>query len=294
MSDVISLLISGLGLAGIYFLLASGLSLIYGLMRVLNLAHGAIFAVGAFVGWAVLAYVPIEPDWLRFVVALLLAAAVGAALGVLIERGLLSRLYGRPYAQMLITLGLAFAATAFLGGWLGHDPLTLQQPVWFDQITVIAGSRVVNSRLVIVAIALAIFLATVVFLRRSKHGLIIRAGVNNRSMVQALGINVNKSFTLLFAIGSGLAGVGGVLAGVFFGSIHPGLGTQQLIFAFIVIIVGGLGSLEGTALAALVVAVLQQFVNYYGPPGAGDLITVALLAVMLLVRPRGLLGKVAA
>ncbi|NKX55904.1 branched-chain amino acid ABC transporter permease [Arthrobacter mobilis] len=294
MNDVISLLISGLGLAGIYFLLASGLSLIYGLMRVLNLAHGAIFAVGGFVGWAALEYLPVEPDWLRFTAALVLATLAGAMLGILIEKGLLARLYGRPYAQMLLTLGLAFAMTAFLGGWLGHDPLTLKQPAWFDEVTVIAGSRVVNSRLVIVGIALILFLATVVFLRRSKHGLIIRAGVNNRSMVMALGINVSKSFTLLFVIGSGLAGLGGVLAGVFFGSVTPELGTQQLIFAFIVIIVGGLGSLEGTALAALVVAVLQQFVNYYGPPGAGDLVTVLLLAVMLLVRPRGLLGKVAA
>lgn len=294
MNDVISLLISGLGLAGIYFLLASGLSLIYGLMRVLNLAHGAIFAIGAFVGWAVMAHLPVEPDWLRFIIALVLATLAGALLGILIEKGLLARLYGRPYAQMLLTLGLAFAMTAFLGGWLGHDPLTLQQPAWFDEITVIAGSRVANGRLVIVGIALALFLATVLFLRRSRHGLIIRAGVENRSMVMALGINVSKSFTLLFAIGSGLAGLGGVLAGVFFGSVTPELGTQQLIFAFIVIIVGGLGSVEGTALAALIVAVLQQFVNYYGPPGAGDLTTVLLLAVMLLVRPRGLLGKVAA
>jgi branched-chain amino acid transport system permease protein len=293
-NSILPLVIAGLGLAGIYFLLSSGLSLVYGLMRVLNLAHGAIFAVGAYAGWAIMQHVAIEPLGLRFVVALLVATMSGALLGYCLERGLLSRLYGNHMAQMLLTLGLAFMVTAFLGGWLGHDPLILKQPEWFTEVTVIAGSRVVNSRLVIVAVAVVVFVAVVLFLRRSSHGLIIRAGVENRPMVTALGIDVRRSFTLLFVVGSALAGMGGLLAALFFGAVTPELGTQQLIFAFIVIIIGGLGSLEGTALAALIVAMLQQFVNYYGPSGAGDIIVVLLLAVMLLTRPRGLLGKVMA
>lgn len=292
MNAIFPLIVSSLGLAGIFFMLASGLSLIYGLMRVLNLAHGAVFASGAYIGVIVMDAAPIEPLWLRFIVALIAATAVGAALGFLIERVLLARFYGNSYVQMLITLGLSFAMVAFLGGTFGHDPLTLAQPEWFNEVTVVLNSRIPNSRLVIVGIAVIVFIATVLFIRRSSHGLIIRAGVENRSMVTALGINVNRSFTLLFVLGSGMAGLGGLLAGMFFGSVQPSLGTSQLIFAFTVVIIGGLGSVEGTALAAVIVAVLQQFFNYYGPAGSGDIIVVLLLAVVVLVRPRGLLGKV--
>lgn len=292
MNAIFPLFVSSMGLAGIFFMLSSGLSLIYGLMRVLNLAHGAIFASGAYAGWAVMQSAPIEPLWLRFAVAVIAATATGAILGLLIERVLLARFYGNSYVQMLITLGLSFAIIAFLGGWLGHDPLTLVQPEWFQEVTVIFNSRIPNSRLVIVGFAVVVFLLTVWFIRRSNHGLIIRAGVENRAMVTALGINVDRSFTLLFVLGSALAGLGGILAALFFGNVSPTLGTSQLIFAFTVVIIGGLGSVEGTALAAVIVAILQQFFNYYGPAGSGDLIVVLGLTIMLLVRPKGLLGKV--
>jgi branched-chain amino acid transport system permease protein len=285
-------LVSSVGLAGIFFMLSSGLSLIYGLMRVLNLAHGAIFATGAYAGWAVMAYVQIPDLTLRFIVAIVVAILSGAVLGVAIERLALSRFYGVPYVQMMITLGLSFAIVAFISGWLGHDPLLLTTPEWFSEVTVVLNSRIPNSRLVIVGVAVLVFAISVLLLRFTSHGLIIRAGVENRSMVTALGIDANRSFTLLFGFGSALAGIGGLMAAVFFGSVVPSLGTSQLIFAFTVVIIGGLGSMEGTALAALIVATLQQFVNYYGPPGSGDLVVILGLAVMLLVHPKGLFGKV--
>jgi branched-chain amino acid transport system permease protein len=131
-----------------------------------------------------------------------------------------------------------------------------------------------------------------VFLRFTRYGLVIRAGVENRSMVTALGIDVRRAFTLVFAIGGAAAGIGGVLASHYFGYVSPQLGGSLLIFAFIVTVIGGLGSLPGAAVASVVVAVLQQFANFY-LGGSGDLVVVLLLAVVLLVRPRGLFGRVA-
>ena len=291
MDAVIPLLVSALGLAGIYFMLAVGLSLIFGLMHVLNLAHGAIFALGAYVAvWVMLKFTVLSPTP-RLALAFVVAAAAGLLVGAFIERVMLRSTYGQRNSQMIITLGIAFAVTAFLGGWLGHDPLQLTLPGWYSDVTVVGESRLVNGRIFIAIAAGGVFLLVVWFMRRSSHGLIIRAGVENRSMVQALGIEVSKSFTIVFALGSALAGVGGVLAASFYGTVTPELGTRQLIFAFIVIIIGGLGTVEGTALAAVAVAVMQQFLNFYGPSGTGDIVTILLLAVVVLVRPQGLLGK---
>jgi branched-chain amino acid transport system permease protein len=133
--------------------------------------------------------------------------------------------------------------------------------------------------------------ALLTFLRRTRHGLVIRAGVENRSMVQAMGIDVQKSFTLVFAVGGLLAAIGGVLGAVFFAGVTPEFGLNILIFAFIVVVIGGLGSVEGTALAAVIVGLTQQYVNYLAGAGIGDLTVVVLLAGTLLIRPQGLLGE---
>ena len=134
--------------------------------------------------------------------------------------------------------------------------------------------------------------AIVVFLRRTRYGMVIRAGVENRAMVTALGIDVRRSFTLVFAIGGAAAGLGGVLAAHYFGYVSPSLGGSLLIFAFIVTVIGGLGSLTGAAIASVLVALLQQFANYYAG-GTGDFVIVLALAAVLLVRPAGLMGKAA-
>jgi branched-chain amino acid transport system permease protein len=132
----------------------------------------------------------------------------------------------------------------------------------------------------------------VVFLRKTRYGMVIRAGVENRAMVTALGIDVRRSFTLVFAIGGAAAGLGGVLAAHYFGYVSPSLGGSLLIFAFIVTVIGGLGSLTGAAVASVLVALLQQFANYYAG-GTGDFVIVLALAGVLLVRPSGLMGKAA-
>ncbi|MBX3029274.1 MAG: branched-chain amino acid ABC transporter permease [Chloroflexi bacterium] len=292
MSSFVLYTITGLGLAGLYFLLASGLSLIFGLMSVLNLAQGAFFAVGGFAAWMVMDLLGDVPLDLRFVLAVIVAGGAGAAVGTVVERGFVSRIYGSHVRQILLTLGLGTAGVALLGGWFGWDPRILQQPAWFVQTTQIAGANIPNSRLLILAVAVVLFLALMVFLTRTRHGLIIRAGVENPSMVRALGIDVGRSFTIVFALGGALAGIGGALGAVYFNGISPGLGTDQLIYAFIVVVIGGLGSVPGTAVAAVIVALTQVYANNYLQAGLGSISVVVLLAVVLLIRPQGLMGRV--
>jgi branched-chain amino acid transport system permease protein len=282
---------SGLGLAGLYFLLASGLSLIFGLMNVLNLAHGAFFAVGGYAGWIVMDRLDGVPLGLRFVIAVVSAGLSGALVGVAVERGLIKKLYGLHVEQILLTIGLGTAMVALLGGWFSYDPRLMSQPAWFGATTSLLGANIPNNRLLVLAIAVVALVALLSFLRRTRHGLIIRAGVENPGMVRALGVDVDRSFTIVFAIGGMLAGMGGSLATVYFNGISPALGTTQLIFAFIVVVIGGLGSVSGTAVAATLVAVTQVYVNQYVGTGLGSISVVVLLAVVLLVRPQGLLGR---
>lgn len=288
------LAITGLGLAGVYFLIASGLSLIFGLMDVLNLAHGLFFTAGGYATWWIMTrFDLIGPLPLRFLVALLGAAAVGLGVGWAVERFFVRRFYGDHVTQILITLGVALAGVALIGGWFSYDPRTFPVPELFLRVVVIAGARIPASRLIILAVSVAMLVVLLAFLRWTRHGLVIRAGVENRAMVQAMGIDVQRSFTLVFALGGLLAAIGGVLGAVFFAGVTPELGLNVLIFAFIVVVIGGLGSVEGTALAAVLVGLTQQFVNFFAAAGVGDLTVVILLAATLLLRPQGLLGEVA-
>ena len=289
MSTVVLLLITGVGLGAIYFLVSSGLSLIYGLMGVLNFAHGVFLSLGAFLGWEVAARMG-AGSWTGFALSLLVGALAGAVFAALTERLLVQRLYERHIEQVLVTVGLALATVALFDGIWGTDPRFITGPAWMESTSRIAGTNVPNDRFVAIAVALVVLAAMVVFLQRTRYGMIIRAGVENRSMVTALGIDVRNAFTLVFTIGGAAAGLGGVLASHYFGYVSPLLGQTLLIFAFIVTVIGGLGSLAGAAIASVLVALLQQFANYY-LGGTGDFAVVILLAVVLLTRPSGLLGR---
>ena len=162
------------------------------------------------------------------------------------------------------------------------------------ETTSVLGASVPNSRFVAIGAAVAVYVGIMTFLKRTRYGLIIRAGVENRAMVTALGINVTRAFTLVFAIGGMAAALGGAIGGAYFTSINPEQGGSLLIFAFIVVIIGGLGSLRGAAIASVLVGLLQQYANFYALVGAGDLIVVLLLAVVLLLRPQGIGGRAAA
>lgn len=290
MSTVILLVITGLGLGALYFLVASGLSLIYGLMGVLNFAHGSFLTLGAFLGWEVARRLGADSWWV-FLLSLVVGAVAGAAIAAVTELALIRPLYLRHIEQVLVTVGLALATVALFDGIWGTDAVYIGGPAWFKDTTDILGAKIPNDRFVAILCAGAVLAGLVVFLKRTRYGLIIRAGVENRAMVTALGIDVRKAFTLVFAIGGAAAGLGGVLASHYFGYVSPLLGGSLLIFAFIVTVIGGLGSLTGAAVASVLVAVLQQFANFYF--GIGDFVVVLALAVVLLVRPRGLMGAAA-
>ncbi|GHG45360.1 branched-chain amino acid ABC transporter permease [Sinomonas cellulolyticus] len=290
MSTVILLTVTGLGLGALYFLVASGLSLIYGLMGVLNFAHGSFLTLGAFLGWEVARRLGADSWWV-FLLSLLVGAGAGAAVAAVTELALIRPLYLRHIEQVLVTVGLGLATVALFDGIWGTDAVYIGGPAWFKDTTDVLGAKVPNDRFVAIICAAAVLAGLVLFLKRTRYGLIIRAGVENRAMVTALGIDVRKAFTLVFAIGGAAAGLGGVLASHYFGYVSPLLGGSLLIFAFIVTVIGGLGSLTGAAIASVGVAVLQQFANFYF--GIGDFIVVLALAVVLLVRPRGLMGAAA-
>jgi branched-chain amino acid transport system permease protein len=289
MSTIVLLLITGLGLGALYFLVASGLSLIYGLMGVLNFAHGAFLTLGAFAGWELARRLGGD-SWITLILSLILGAAVGAAFAAATEFFLIRKLYERHIEQVLVTVGLALATVALFDGIWGTDPVYVDGPAWLTGTTQVLGATIPNDRFLLIFAAVAVLVAIVLFLRHTRYGLIIRAGVENRPMVTALGIDVRRSFTVVFAIGGAAAGLGGVLASHYYGYVSPALGGSLLIFAFIVTVIGGLGSLAGAAIASAAVAVLQQFANFYWA-STGDLMVVLLLAVVLLVRPRGILGS---
>lgn len=289
MSTLVLTLVTGVGLGALYFLVASGLSLIYGLMHVLNFAHGAFLTLSAFMGWFVAQALGTE-SWGSFLLSILVGAVVGAIFATLTELVLIRPLYERHIEQVLVTVGLSLAAVALFEGLWGSDAINIAGPPWLTQTTEILGARIPNKYWILIIAAVLVLGALVLFLQKTRYGMIIRAGVENRSMVTALGIDVRKSFTLVFAIGGAAAGIGGVLAMHYTSYVSAHMGATLLIFAFIVTVVGGLGSLTGAAIASVLVAVLQQVANTY-LGGTGDFIVVILLAVVLLARPTGLLGR---
>jgi branched-chain amino acid transport system permease protein len=297
MSTIVLLTLTGLGLAGLYFLVASGLSLVFGLADVLNFAHGLFLSIGAFATWWAAGNLPgAGADRWGFLLAVAFGMAAGAVVAALVELVLIRPLYRRTIEQVLVTVGLSLAGVALLQAIWGADARPFPRPQWTQRVTRVLGASVPNAGPLLIVVSAVVLLGLLAFLRFTRIGLVIRAGVEDRAMVTALGIDVRKAFTLVFAIGGAAAALAGALAGVSFGSVSPGQGTSLLIFGFIVVVIGGMGSVTGSAVAAVAVGLLQQFVNYY-QPGLGDICVVALLAAVLLVRPQGLasvLGRSAA
>ena len=258
----------------------------------LNFAHGAFLTVGAYATWWTSTHVGGGPGT-KLLVGAIVGLAVGALLAALVELVLIRPLYERHIEQVLVTVGLALVLSALVEAIWGFDARQFPVPDWLIDTTTIFGANIPNDRFLEIATAVLVFLGLTAFLRYTRYGLIVRAGVENRAMVTALGIDVRKSFTLVFAIGGLAAALAGVLSGVYFGAVDPGRGTSLLIFAFIVVVIGGFGSIGGTAIAAVVVGLVQQYANYYASSGLGDLAVVLLLALVLLARPGGLAPKVA-
>ena len=268
------------------FLLAAGFSLIFGLMRIANLTHGALFMLGAYIGASTLKVVP--NLWL----AALISGAVVAFFGFFLEKLILRKLAGNVLGQVLVTLGVSFIiADLCLVVW-GGDPIPVPTPSWLQQPLIIAGLAFPAYRLAVVVIAVVVAIGLFVLIERTRLGAMIRAGVDDMDMARACGIPVSRLFTTVFCLGAGLAGAAGVIGGPIM-SAYPGLDADMLPLALIVVILGGVGSLGG----AFIGAFITGFVYTFGVARFPDLAYVILFLPMILViafRPRGLFGKFAA
>ena len=278
--------LNSLALGGLLFLLSSGFSLIFGLMRIANLTHGALFMLGAYIGVTILKF--ISNLW---VAALLGGLAVGA-FGGLVERFILRRLPGNVLGQVLVTLGIAFIIADLCLILWGGDPIPVPTPPALQKPLVVAGVPFPPYRLVVLAIAIVVAIALYVLMERTRLGAMIRAGVDDMQMARAVGIPVSRLFTTVFCLGAALAGAGGILGGPIL-SAYPGLDADMLPLALIVVILGGVGSLVGAFVGSFIVG----FVYTFGVALAPDLAYVILFLPMIFViafRPRGLFGRAGA
>ena len=288
LQDALQQALNGLSFGALLFILAAGLSLIFGMMDVVNLAHGAFYMLGAYVALSVTRVTG------SFWVALVVAPLVLAVVGLVIEPVLLRRLRGRHLDQVLVTIGLSLVIADFIRlrddwGW-GATVRALPLPAGLDHSIPIAGSDYPTYRLFVIAFAIALALLLYVVHRRSRIGALVRAGVGDAQMLSALGVDTDRLFTLTFAVGAGLAGLAGVIAAPVFG-LQPGMDVDALIYSLIVVVVGGLGSLSGAIAGAGVVGPADTFGKVLFPQFALALIF-AIMALVLLFRPTGLLGRI--
>lgn len=274
--------LNSLQLAMLLFLLSVGLSVIFGLMNFVNLAHGSLYALGAFIGYSIATWS--GSFWLALALAPLAVAAIGALLyGVLINR---IRAAG-PMKQVLVTFGLIFVLLDVMRYFWGTDQLGLGHEVPITGSLELFGVLYPAYRLFIIAVGAIVFLALYLLLEHTRLGAEVRAGVDDAETASCLGINVDRAFFVVFLIGCGLAGLAGVVALPTF-SAELGMGVGILIQTLVVVVVGGLGSLTGALLGSLLVAVTVTFGQVLVPAFAG-VIMYALLVLVLLVRPEGLL-----
>jgi len=272
---------------GLLFLLSAGFSLIFGLMRIPNLTHGSLFMLGGYIGATfVIGTFGVK---LNFWLAAVLATLTVAFLGALAERLLLRRLPGDQLAQVLVTLGLSFmAADLCLIVW-GGDPLSVATPPELAGFARLGVLVFPNYRLAIIAIAMIVAIALWLLLERTRLGAMIRAGVDDPDMARVVGIRVSQLFTIVFALGAGLAAFAGIIGGPIL-SVYPGLDQDMLPLALVVVILGGTGSLLGSFVGSIIVGFIYNFGQALLPELAYFVLFFPMLLVLLL-RPQGLFGR---
>jgi branched-chain amino acid transport system permease protein len=275
---------TGLVLGMIFVLLAIGLSLIFGLLTVVNFAHGSLYMLGAYFG--VFVFGVTKNFWLSLIIAPLMVGTVG----LLIERFLIRRLYGRsPDDPLLLTFGLSLIIVEAVRIIWGKIGLTIDPPRALGTAVNLGFMNFPAYRLFVIAVTAAVLVAIWFFLERTNVGLIIRAGSRDPLMVRALGIDLSRIWLLVFGIGTGLAGLAGILAGPMRG-VYAEMGVTMVIESFVVIVVGGMGSLVGAVVAGLLMGQVVGLTTYFAPALAEIMVFVA-MAVVLLVRPSGLFGE---
>ncbi len=275
--------LNGLSFAALLFFLASGFTLIFGLMRIVNLAHGAFYLVGGYVGLTVTTAT--GNFWLG-----LIAAPIAIALaGLFTERVLLRRIRGQELPEVLLTVGIAFVFADMSLEIFGGDPMSVPVPPFLRGGLDIGFMVYPRFRFFVIICALLVGAALFYAHSRTRIGAIVRAGVDDREMVSALGININKIFTGVFMVGSMLAGMAGLIGGGLL-SLVPGADTEILLYSLAVVIIGGLGSLPGAVVGSLIVGMADAFGRALIPE-LSYFTLFAPMALVLVIRPRGLLGR---
>ncbi|MEY9109116.1 branched-chain amino acid transport system permease protein [Bradyrhizobium yuanmingense] len=286
---------NGITLGGLYFLVASGFTLIFGLMRNVNLAHGSLYLFGGYIGYAISTS---SGSWiLGFIVAFVLTAFVGVLLQVIVFR----RMEGQDLRQTMVTIGLSIVFADLMLWACGGDFYQIQTPKWLigpielPLVTAIKSSgdpvylRYPLVRLVIFVASVVIGVAMWLALNRTRIGMIIRAGVDDRDILAATGVRIQLVFVGVFAFGAGLAGIAGVVGGTF-QSLSPGEDIRFLLASLVVVIVGGMGSIPGAALGALIIGLAEQLGSVYIPTYA-IVVTFLIMVLVLAIRPQGLLAR---
>jgi branched-chain amino acid transport system permease protein len=286
---------NGVTLGGLYFLVASGFTLIFGLMRNVNLAHGSLYLFGGYIGYAISTW---TGSWVfSFIVAFLAVALVGVVLQIFVFR----RMEGQDLRQTMVTIGLSIVFADLMLWAFGGDFYQVQTPNWLvgpiqmPLVTAVKSSgepvylQYPLVRLVIFAASVVIGVAMWLALNRTRIGMIVRAGVDDRDMLAATGVRIQLVFVLVFALGAGLAGIAGVVGGTF-QSISPGEDTRFLLASLVVVIVGGMGSIPGAALGAVIIGLAEQLGSVYIPTYA-IVVTFLIMVLVLALRPQGLLAR---
>jgi branched-chain amino acid transport system permease protein len=290
----VSAILNGLTLAGLYFLVASGFTLIFGLMRNVNLAHGSLYLLGAYIGYEVANR---TGYWLLGVAAGFVTLAI---IGVVLQIVVFRRLEGDDLRQTLVSIGISIvAADLMLAVWSGGT-YQIITPEWLDGAVTLPVITAIKSdgstvflkypfyRLVVLFVAVAIGIGLWLALNRTRIGMMIRAGVDDRAMLSASGVNVHRVFALVFAVGAGLAGFAGVVGGSAL-SVAPGEDVRYLLTSLVVVIVGGMGSISGAAIGALLIGLAEQLGLVYFPT-YGIVLTFVIMVVTLAIRPQGIMG----
>jgi branched-chain amino acid transport system permease protein len=286
---------NGITLGSLYFLVASGFTLIFGLMRNVNLAHGSLYLFGGYIGYAISTW---TGSWvLGFIVAFLGVALLGIVLQIVVFR----RMEGQDLRQTMVTIGLSIVFADLMLWVFGGDFYQIQTPNWLvgpvelPLVTAVKSSgeavylRYPMVRLVIFVAAVVIGIAMWLALNRTRVGMMVRAGVDDRDMLAATGVPIQLVFVVVFALGAGLAGIAGVVGGTF-QSLSPGEDTRFLLASLVVVIVGGMGSIPGAALGAVIIGLAEQLGSVYIPTYA-IVVTFLIMVLVLALRPQGLLAR---
>ena len=279
-------ILNGLTFAALLFIVASGFTLIFGLLRIVNLAHGALYLAGGYIGYTVAATLGAG-----FVVGCIAAMACVALAGFALDQGLLRFVRGFELRQVLLTLGVAFIINDMLLVVFGGDTFTMPTPALLRGAVNINGLFYPKYRLFVLGLGVVMFIALWLLLYKTRLGALIRAGVDDREMIEAMGINIRRIFLLTFMLGSAFAGLGGAVGGAFL-TLYPSADAEILVFSLAVVIIGGCGSLVGAAVGAVMVGLLNSIGQVMFPEFAYFVIF-GPMALILAFRPRGRFGRAA-